>query len=260
MLSLIKQVFIVLLGFSSSLATKCLSLNDELCMTRPFLIDLNPAELKYYLFMVSLDKCSGSYNSLNDLSIKICVSSKRKDINVKAFNITTRINEAKTLVKHISCNCKYKCNSKTCNSDQKWNNEQCQRECKNHSLNPRHIFVKMVSIFKKMAYDPEIVCDETIYVMDSVLIKMTNTRTTNVTSTVSMRRYNEKVRYKIDCYILHTVLLVITLLLIIAIIYYHYAKHRLKQKNIDALIIQKWRIMNFKNFILKIVRVIISMT
>ena len=59
MFHLIKQVFIVLLSFSSSLAhdqTKCLLLNDELCMVRPTLIDLNPVELKYYPFTISLDK------------------------------------------------------------------------------------------------------------------------------------------------------------------------------------------------------------
>ena len=58
MLSLIKEAFIVL-SFSSSLApdqTKCLFLNGEPCMVRPNLIDLNPAELKYYPFMISLDK------------------------------------------------------------------------------------------------------------------------------------------------------------------------------------------------------------
>ena len=51
MLSLFKQVFIILLSFSSSLArdrTKCLSLNYEACMIRRTLIDLNLTELKYY--------------------------------------------------------------------------------------------------------------------------------------------------------------------------------------------------------------------
>ena len=62
MFSLIKQVLIVLLSFSSSLAcvakvqTKFLSLNDEPCMVRPTLIDSNPIELKYYPFMISLNK------------------------------------------------------------------------------------------------------------------------------------------------------------------------------------------------------------
>ena len=35
----------------------------------------------------------------------------------------TNNNEAKTMTKHISCNCRYKFNSATCNSYQKWNNE-----------------------------------------------------------------------------------------------------------------------------------------
>ena len=66
MFSLIKQVFIVLLSLSESLArvakvsdrTKCLSSNDEPCIVRPSLIDLNPVELKYYPFMINLDKCT----------------------------------------------------------------------------------------------------------------------------------------------------------------------------------------------------------
>ena len=47
MFSLIKQVFIVLLSFSSSLATKCVSLNDQPYMVRSTFIDLNPVELRY---------------------------------------------------------------------------------------------------------------------------------------------------------------------------------------------------------------------
>ena len=40
------SLFIVLLSFSSSLATKFLFLNNEPCMVRPTLIDLNLVE--YY--------------------------------------------------------------------------------------------------------------------------------------------------------------------------------------------------------------------
>ena len=40
--TLIKQVPIILLSFSISLATKCLSLNDEPCMVRLTLIGFNP--------------------------------------------------------------------------------------------------------------------------------------------------------------------------------------------------------------------------
>ena len=41
------RLFILLLSFSESLATKRLFLNDESCMVRSTLIDMNPVELKY---------------------------------------------------------------------------------------------------------------------------------------------------------------------------------------------------------------------
>ena len=66
-------MFIVLLSFSIPLATKYLSLNDQSCMVKHNLIDLNPVELKYYQFMVRLDKRD---RSCNVLSPKICVPKK----------------------------------------------------------------------------------------------------------------------------------------------------------------------------------------
>ena len=68
-------------------------------------------------------------------------------------------------------------------------------------------------------------CDGIIYVLDIVSAKMTNTIVTIAASTVSINCHSKKVTRKIDCYILHTFLLVIMLLFIIAIICYHYAKH-----------------------------------
>ena len=44
-------------------------------MVRPTLIDLNPFELKYYPFIISLDKCNGNCNVL---SPKISVTKKKK--------------------------------------------------------------------------------------------------------------------------------------------------------------------------------------
>ena len=66
---------------------------------------------------------------------------------------------------------------------------------------------------------------------DITLTKMTNTIATNVTSSASINCHSKKV---MDCYILHTVLLVTILLLIISISFYHYAK----QKVINALTIE----------------------
>ena len=106
---------LVLLSFSESLArdrTKCLFLNDEPCMVT--LTDLNPVELKYYPFMISLDRCTGNCDVLYP---KICIPKETKDINVKAFNMITNKNEAKTMRKHNPCDCKCKLNSTTCNSN-----------------------------------------------------------------------------------------------------------------------------------------------
>ena len=122
MLSLIKQLFVASFSFSSSLATKCVSLNDEPCMVRPTLINFSPIELNP--FKIILDKCNGSCNAL---SPKMCALKKTKRINM-----IKNKNEAKTMTKHFSCDSKCKFNNTTCNSNQKWNNETCQCECKNY--------------------------------------------------------------------------------------------------------------------------------
>ena len=52
---------------------------------------MNHFKLKYN---ISLDKCTGSCNVLTP---KTCVLKETKDINVKAFNMITNKNEAKTM-------------------------------------------------------------------------------------------------------------------------------------------------------------------
>ena len=98
-------------------------------MVRPTIIDFNPPEFKYYPFMITLNICTGIGNVL---SPKICVSKETKGINFKAFNMIPIKDEAKAMTEHISCGCKCKLNSTTCNSNQKWNNKTCQRECKSY--------------------------------------------------------------------------------------------------------------------------------
>ena len=87
-------------------------------------------------------------------------------------------------------------------------------------------------------------CDEVISIMDNVSTKKSNNIARNVTSTASIKER--------DIYILNTVLIWIILVLIIIIICYFI--YKTKRYNI------KWKIMNFKKFVLKIVHFIISMT
>ena len=58
-------------------------------MVRIAHIDFNPVELKYYPFMISLNKFTGSWNVL---SPKIYVPKETKDINIKAFSMITNKN------------------------------------------------------------------------------------------------------------------------------------------------------------------------
>ena len=76
--------------------------------------------------MISLDQCNRSCKTVDDLSTKMRVLNKTKSLNVEVFNTTTRIYEAKALIKHISSDCKCKVNSTTYNSNQKQNYETCQ--------------------------------------------------------------------------------------------------------------------------------------
>ena len=71
MFSFIKQVFIVLLSFSSSLActanvqTKCLSLNNQPCMVRPTLISAG-----IYLLKVNIRNTRGRCEISSKSTIK----------------------------------------------------------------------------------------------------------------------------------------------------------------------------------------------
>ena len=184
-------MFIALLSLSESLATKWVSLINELCITRPTVIHLNTVELNYYPFMISLYKCNGSCNAVDDLFTKICVPSKTKDVNVKEFNVTIRINKIKTLLKQISCDCKWKFNNTTFNSNQKWNNDTFLCECKKYctykedyswNLNPR--ICENSRHLKTIFYDSIIVCEPS-QIMYQQMLQILYYGATNTMVTIS---------------------------------------------------------------------------
>ena len=125
---------------------------NQQCMTHPTLINLHPNEhsqgLCYYPFVVNLDRCVGSCNTLNDLSNRVSVQNKTEDLN--------GLNELITLAKHISCECKSNFDGRKCNSNQKWNNDKCRCEFKNKRKHcgcekdyigiMQHAVVKMVNM------------------------------------------------------------------------------------------------------------------
>ena len=67
-------------------------------MVRPTLIDMNPNELEYYSFMISLNR---STKSCNVFLPKICVPKETKDINVMVFNMITNKDKVKAMTEHL---------------------------------------------------------------------------------------------------------------------------------------------------------------
>ena len=71
MFTSIEQVFIALLSFTSTLATKFISSNNEAYMNQLTLVKLNPDEynqdLYHHQFIFSINRCNGNCNNLDDL-------------------------------------------------------------------------------------------------------------------------------------------------------------------------------------------------
>ena len=78
-------MFIVLLSgiVNASNHAKCVSLGIQKCEIQPTLINLHPNEFSqefhYYPLAVKLDRCTGSCNTINDLSDKVCAPNKSEN-------------------------------------------------------------------------------------------------------------------------------------------------------------------------------------
>ena len=79
-------------------------------------------------FILTVNKCSGSCNNINDPYAKLCVPDVAKNINVKVLNLMSRTNEAKYIKWHETCKFKCRLDASVCNNKQKWNKYKCRCE------------------------------------------------------------------------------------------------------------------------------------
>ena len=118
MFGLMKKMIVILWTSIASAFnhTKFTSLSNQKCLIQPTFTNLHPNEYiqewSYYQFQVNVDRCGGSCNTLDNLSSRVCVSNKTKDLNLHAFNLITGINQSRTLTKHILFKFECKCDSK----------------------------------------------------------------------------------------------------------------------------------------------------
>ena len=99
-MGLLKGVFFTWLGFLSSLTRvnllSCISINNQECKVRPQIVNVNrdapvffpfSIEPVFSPFSIKTNKCSGSFNNINNPHAKLCVPDIVKKLNVKAFNL-----------------------------------------------------------------------------------------------------------------------------------------------------------------------------
>ena len=73
----------------------CVSMNNQECKIRPKIINITYSEPTFYLFSISVNKCSGSCNNINDPYAKLCIPNVVKNIDVKVFNLMSRTSKTR---------------------------------------------------------------------------------------------------------------------------------------------------------------------
>ena len=89
MFKFIKQIFVsAIMFFNSQLSVnslECVSMKNQECKVRPEIVNVNSNEPVFFPFTIKINKCSGSYNNINDPYAKICVPDTVKSLNIKVF-------------------------------------------------------------------------------------------------------------------------------------------------------------------------------
>ena len=140
-----KKVFFIgltiLSGFTNTDDLSCISMNNQKCKTRPQVVNVNGDEPMFFPFSIETSKRSGSCNNINYPYGKICVPDIVKNLNVKVFNLISRINETTRHIEwHDSCKCECKFAANVCNNRQRWNKDKCRYGCK--ELNDKEVCEK----------------------------------------------------------------------------------------------------------------------
>ena len=105
-------------------------MKNQECKIRSEIINVNTNKPMFYSHSITINKCKGSCNTINEPYAKICIPDTIKNINVKVFNLMSRTNETKHIKWHKTCKCKCRLDASVCNNKQGWNEDKCKVECK----------------------------------------------------------------------------------------------------------------------------------
>ena len=134
MFGFIKKMFIASMTFVipnilNVNSLEYVSMNNQECKARPKTIDINNNEPLFYPYCIKVSKCSEYCHNINNPYAKLCISDVVKKINIKVFNLMSRINETRQILWQETCKLSG-LSVAVCNSKQIWNDGRCRCECR----------------------------------------------------------------------------------------------------------------------------------
>ena len=103
----LKSIFVAITFFSCNLlnvnSLECVSMHNQECKIRTKTLDINNIEPTFYPFTISVNKCSGSCDNINDPYAKLCVPDVVRNINAKVFNPMSRSDKRRHIEPHETC-------------------------------------------------------------------------------------------------------------------------------------------------------------
>ena len=131
---LIKCYFTAMTFFSYNTlnvnSLECVSMNNQECKTRSEIINVDTNAPMFYPYSITINKCKGSCNTINDPYAKLCIPDTIKNINVKVYSLMSRTNETRHIEWHKTCKCKCRLDASFCSNKQRWNEDKCRCEYK----------------------------------------------------------------------------------------------------------------------------------
>ena len=92
-------------------------IKNQECKVRPEIVNVNSNEPMFFPFSIKTSKCCGSCNNINNPYVKFCISNVVKNLNIKVFNLLSRINETRHIEWHKTCKCKCRIDGSACNNN-----------------------------------------------------------------------------------------------------------------------------------------------
>ena len=102
--------------FLGANSLECISMNNQKYKARPKLVDTNANDPVFYPYSIKVNKCSGNCNNINNPYAKLSIPDVIKKINVKVFNLMSRINEKRQILWHETCKCVCRLSVAVCKS------------------------------------------------------------------------------------------------------------------------------------------------